>query len=364
MAAMRGICVTALVPLVLACALAGVSPGWAVAQDSTPVAETQPADSQPAKVSLLRAEIYMERTLLTPAQPAWARFTLSNPTDEPIEIPAIRGADGAGPISLPLALVLGDASQPALHITLDARTDSIKPTIAPPAPDGTMLLAPRGSIGTQLDLRTLSRDAIYTGKFKLEWRPPIGKGPVATIEFAIETRKKVVIRTDFGSMTFNLMYDKAPRNVENFLELVRDKFYDQKSFHRLMPGFILQGGSPDGRGLGQRADGKTVPAEIHDGKFERGTLAMALKNLPNGALDPASASCQFFIALDRVPSLDGKYTIIGQAADEASLRTLDAIAAQPVNENGRPLQPISISFITLMNAEEIGAKRLELIKQP
>lgn len=361
---MRRVRVAALVPLILACALLGVSPERAVAQDSPPIADTQPADSQPSKASLLRAEIHMERTLLTPAQPAWVRFILSNPTDEPIEIPAIRGTDGAGPISLPLALVLGDASQPALRITLEARTDPIKPTVAPPALDGTMLLAPRGSIGTELDLRTLTRDARYTGKFKLEWRPPIGKGLVATIDFAIETRKKVVIRTDYGSMVFNLMYDKAPHNVENFLELVRDKFYDQKSFHRLMPGFILQGGSPEGQGVGQRPDGKTVAAEIHDTKFERGTLAMALKNLPNGAVDLNSASCQFFITLDRVPALDGKYTIIGQAADEASLRALDAIAGQPVNEHGRPLQPIGISFITLLEAEEIGAKRLELIKQP
>lgn len=333
--------VSALWSLVLACALSGVSVRLTAAQDvaapDTQPAETQPADTQPSKASALRAEIQMERTLLTPSQPAWARFMLINPTDEAIEIPAPRVVDGTPAIALPLALVLGDASQPALFVTLDARTDAVKPTALtyPPA-DGTMLLGPKGSIGTELDLRTLAREARYTGRFKLEWKPPVGKSVSATVEFTVETRKKVIIGTAFGSMTFNLLYDKAPLNVDNFLELVRDRFYQDKSFHRLVPRYILQGGSVDGVAGGQRPDGRTVPAEIHDAKFERGTLAMALKHLPGGAVDPNSASSQFFITLNRVPELDGKYTIIGQIADEMSLRTLDEIESQRVNEKGRP----------------------------
>jgi cyclophilin family peptidyl-prolyl cis-trans isomerase len=363
MAVMNVIRVAALLPLVVACALVAAPPR-AAAQNAPP-ADTQPADTQPSKPTPLKAEILMERTLLTPSQPAMARFMLINPTDESIEIPAPRAVDGATPIALPLALILGDAGQPALHVTLDARTDPVRPSsLTYPPADGTMLLGPRGSIGTELDLRTLARDARYTGRFKLEWRPPVGKGVVATTEFTVETRKKVIIGTAFGSMTFNLYYDKAPQNVENFLELVRDRFYEEKSFHRLVPRYILQGGSVDGIAGGQRPDGRTIPGEIHDAAFERGTLAMALKNLPNGAVDPNSASSQFFITLNRVPELDGKYTIIGQIADDKSMQTLDQIELQRVNEKGRPQQPIGILFTALVDAEETGARRLELQRQP
>lgn len=353
--------VSALWPLLVACALVGVSPRLAAAQDSASVPDTQPADSQPtSRASALRAEIHMERTLMTPSQPAMARFMLINPTDESIEIPAPKSTDGTMPISLPMALILGDASQPALHVTLDNRTDPVRPPgLTYPPADGTMLLGPRGSIGMEIDLRTLARDARYTGRFKLEWKPPLGKGVTAITEFTIETRKRVIIGTVFGSMTFNLYYDKAPLNVENFLDLVRERFYDDKSFHRIVPRYILQGGSVDGLAGGQRTDGKTIPAEIHDVKFERGTLAMALKNLPNGAVDPSSASSQFFITLNRIPELDGKYTIIGQIADEKSMQTLEQIESQRVNEKGRPQQPIGIIFTALIDAEETGAKRLE-----
>ncbi len=305
---------------------------------------------------MLRAELHMERTLLTPAQPAWIRFSLTNIGDEPVELPSTRGSDGSTPIILPSGIIFGESSQPALHLSYEnQRQEAVKSPVTIPASDSVLILPPRGSIGAEIDFRSLTRDARYLGRFKLEWRPPIGKTTPATIEFQVETRKRAVVYTDFGNMTFNLAYDKAPRNVENFLELIREKFYDGKQIHRIAPDGLIQGGSPDNTSAGLRPDGKTFPLELHDAKFEAGTLAMARK--PN---DPNSASCQFFVTLARLPDLDGKYTIIGSAADDATLRTLERIAAQPINDQGRPMQPVIIFSMRLIDVEELGPRRLEM----
>lgn len=316
----------------------------------TPEAATE------APAPTLRAELHMERALLTPAQPAWIRFSLTNVGDEAVELPASRATDGSTPVILPPGLIFGEVNQPALHLSYEnQRQEVLKSPTVIPATDTSLTLPPRASIGAEIDFRSLTRDARYLGRFKVEWRPPIGKTPPATIEFQVETRKRAVVYTDFGNMTFNLAYDKAPRNVENFLELVRDKFYDGKQIHRIVPDGLFQGGSPDNTSAGLRPDGKTFPLELHDARFEAGTLAMARKSN-----DPNSASCQFFVTLARLPDLDGKYTIIGSAADDATLRTLERIAAQPVNDQGRPMQPVIIFSMRLIDVEELGPRRLEL----
>ena len=102
------------------------------------------------------------------------------------------------------------------------------------------------------------------------------------------------------------------------------------------------------------ADGKTVPAEFSDTPIELGTLVMAHK--PD---DPNSASCQFFIALARLEDLDGKYTVIGQARDDESLRTLNQLAALPTNRSDRPVKPLVIRSINLVDAAETYLPRNE-----
>jgi cyclophilin family peptidyl-prolyl cis-trans isomerase len=315
------------------------------------------ADRPEEPLQALRPEVQSDRALFYPSQPIAVRFTLFNPTDEPIELPVGRSTEPADGITLPLALITGDSAQPALSIAYESeRPVPIEPRAGDPASEirESLRLAPRSSLGAEVDLSELHRELRYSGNYRLEWRPLGGALPPVNLMFRVETRKDAVLVTDYGKITFSLLYERAPQNIANFLELVRSRFYDGKAIHRIVPHFIVQGGSPDGTSKGTRPDGKLVPAEFHDTPFELGTLAMARK--PN---DPHSASCQFFVSLARLPELDGKYTVIGQALDEESLRTLQVLSELPTNSQGRPNRPVSIRFLTLVDVLETDVRQLE-----
>ncbi len=185
-----------------------------------------------------------------------------------------------------------------------------------------------------------------------------GKATPAQLEFRVEGRKNAVFSTDHGKMTFTLFYEKAPRNVENFLDLVRSKFYDNTPFNKIVPSFIIQGGAPGGDRRAVRPDGKMIPAELSDAPVEIGTLMMARKEN-----DPNSASCQWFIALARLESLDGQYTVIGQAKDEESLRTLRALADLPTRNDDSPLRSVVLRAVILTEAEQ-PVERIDATSAP
>ena len=208
---------------------------------------------------------------------------------------------------------------------------------------------------TEIDLREHYSALRYSGAYRVEWRPLGERAGTAKAGFRVEPRKNAILVTDKGKVTFSLMYDEAPRHVENFLDLIRDGFYDGKTIHKVIAGFVLQGGCPKGDGTGVRPDGKLLPAEFHDAPFKLGTLAMARK-----PADPNSASCQFFITLTRLPDLDGQYTVIGQADGEESLRTLSQLAAEPADARHRPRLPLIIRSINLVDAEQGGTIRFDL----
>jgi cyclophilin family peptidyl-prolyl cis-trans isomerase len=309
-----------------------------------------PADQPADPIRALRAELSIDRPLFYPSQPVLVRFTLFNPTGEPIEVPVTRVSDADDGITLPRSLIVGSSTQPTLHITYEnerAVPVGTAQTAAEQGQAGVLRLAPYGSVGAQIDLSKLHRDLRYSGDYRLEWQPLGGALAPLSATFRVETRKDAVLVTDYGKITFTLLYDQAPRNVANFLELARTHFYDGKTIHRVVPHFIMQGGSPDGTGKGIRPDGKLVPAEFHDTPFELGTLAMARK--PG---DPDSASCQFFVSLARLPELDGKYTVIGEAQGEESLRTLQTLSELPTNDHGQPIRSLPIRFLTLVNVPD------------
>jgi len=120
---------------------------------------------------------------------------------------------------------------------------------------------------------------------------------------------KAVISTSAGDMTVELWNDVAPKHAENFLKLARAGFYDNLTFHRILPGFMIQGGCPTGDGTG--GPGWTVDAEFNDREHQPGTLSMARSD------DPNSAGSQFFICLTREKCrhLDGDYTAFGQVTE-------------------------------------------------
>jgi len=310
----------------------------------------------------LQAEVFAEKTLFTTVGPVRLRFALRNTGEETLTVPLHSPLSAARGIALPLELVFGSPGQRCLTVAF--QDEEPVEVSGPRAGDSTesagsevqeLHLAPHGSVGVEIDLRACLPQSRYPGTYRVEWRPLAGRLGTVRAEFRVEPRKDAIIVTDYGKITFSLYYDQAPRNVENFLELANTGFYNGKTFHRVIPGFVLQGGCPKGDGTGVRPDGKTVPAELRDVPVELGTLLMAHK--PS---DVNSASCQFFITLARQPELDGQYTVIGQASDEESLRTLQQLAGVPTDKRDRPLTPLYIRSISLVDVEENLPRHLEL----
>ena len=127
-----------------------------------------------------------------------------------------------------------------------------------------------------------------------------------------------VLDTSEGSMTLEFFTDKAPAHVDNFVKLAEKGFYDGTIFHRIIPGFMIQGGCPEGTGTG--GPGYTIDAEFNDVHHERGILSMARSS------DPNSAGSQFFLVhAEHAEHLDGQYTVFGAIVEGRDV--LDELAA-------------------------------------
>jgi peptidyl-prolyl cis-trans isomerase B (cyclophilin B) len=145
------------------------------------------------------------------------------------------------------------------------------------------------------------------------------------------------IDTSEGKMVAKLYPDKAPQTVNSFVFLAREKFYDGLTFHRVIRGFMLQGGDPTGTGSG--GPGYQLPAEFNDVKHEKGILSMAR------TADPNSAGSQFFVMHGTSPHLDGKYTVFGKVTD--GLDVIDKIANVETGAADRPVKPVIIKSVTI-----------------
>jgi peptidyl-prolyl cis-trans isomerase B (cyclophilin B) len=149
---------------------------------------------------------------------------------------------------------------------------------------------------------------------------------------------KVKIATNFGDITVELMPEKAPKTVENFVKLAKSKFYDNKIFHRIIRGFMMQGGCPQGTGTG--GPGYTIKDEFNDTKHVLGTLSMARTSAPN------SAGCQFYICFAPAPHLDGQYTAFGKVVD--GIKVVQEIEKVPVGANDRPKSEVKLVSMTVI----------------
>ncbi len=154
--------------------------------------------------------------------------------------------------------------------------------------------------------------------------------------------KKFVIEMEDGrKMSGEIYEDVAPKTAENFEKLANDGFYDGLIFHRVIPGFMIQGGCPDGTGMG--GPGHCIPGEFssngfkNDLKHERGVLSMAR------AMDPNSAGSQFFIMTATSPHLDGQYASFGKVT--SGMEVADEIVATKRNMMDKPLVDQKIKSI-------------------
>jgi peptidyl-prolyl cis-trans isomerase B (cyclophilin B) len=151
---------------------------------------------------------------------------------------------------------------------------------------------------------------------------------------------KVELQTSKGPIRLNLLPEVAPGHVKNFVALAQSGFYNGVTFHRIIKGFMIQGGCPEGTGSG--GPGYQIKAEFNKTPHEAGVLSMARTN------DPNSAGSQFFICLGRHTHLDGQYTAFGKTADEESLATVWAIGNVATGASDKPREAVVIEKVTVM----------------
>ena len=167
----------------------------------------------------------------------------------------------------------------------------------------------------------------------------------------------IKIETNLGDITIEFFYKDAPEHVKNFLSLSRSGFYDGTLFHRVIPGFMIQGGDPNTINgnpstWGQGGPDEKLVAEFNTIKHNRGIVSMAR------SADPNSAGSQFFIVHKDSNFLDGEYTVFGRIATEESFRTLDKIAAVQIGTNDRPTDPEQVRIIKTLVVNAINVPKL------
>jgi peptidyl-prolyl cis-trans isomerase B (cyclophilin B) len=152
-----------------------------------------------------------------------------------------------------------------------------------------------------------------------------------------ETR--AVIETKFGNIELGFFPDVAPNHVNSFIELAKKGFYDGTTFHRVIPGFMIQGGDPNSKDPdrsrhGMGGPGYTIKAEFNQKPHKRGTLSMAR------SADPDSAGSQFFICVADAPFLDRQYTVFGEVV--SGMEVADKIVNEPRDKRDNPLERVEM----------------------
>jgi peptidyl-prolyl cis-trans isomerase B (cyclophilin B) len=175
-------------------------------------------------------------------------------------------------------------------------------------------------------------------------------------------KEVAVIKTSKGEMTVDFWSDVAPKTVENFKALAKKGFYNGTAFHRIIKGFMIQGGDPNTKDpskegvYGMGDPGYKIKAEFNDKKHERGVLSMAR------SMDPDSAGSQFFICLDPAPFLDRQYTGFGRVVkgEDVLLKIGDTPVASNGRERSKPTERVTVENVKI-TFNGIGETYLRLI---
>ncbi len=159
---------------------------------------------------------------------------------------------------------------------------------------------------------------------------------------------------DFGVMKFELDYENAPNSAANFVSLAKQGFYDGLTFHRIIKGFMIQGG--DGRSKGRELDYSIKGEFLSNGvnnqlRHERGVISMARTMFPD------SATSQFFIVHKTSPHLDGEYAAFGKMID--GFDVLDKIAGVATNRMDAPIKKVEIEYIKAIDEEDKEVRKIK-----
>ena len=163
------------------------------------------------------------------------------------------------------------------------------------------------------------------------------------------TDKVAELQTSKGTIVIRFFPDKAPNHVKNFIDLAEKGYYNGTKFHRVIPGFMIQGGDPNTKSAdtsqwGFGGSGKNVKAEFNDTHHSRGIVSMARSQ------DENSASSQFFIVVGDAGFLDRQYTAFGQVVK--GMEVADTIVGAPRNASDRPNDPVAITAIKVRPATD------------
>ncbi|MBF8306066.1 MAG: ppiA [Acidobacteria bacterium] len=168
-----------------------------------------------------------------------------------------------------------------------------------------------------------------------------GVGLAADKDKAPAKGPRAIINTKFGEIEIEFFQDKAPNHAANFIKLAKSGFYNGTIFHRVIPGFMIQGGDPNTKdqtnkaAYGQGGPGYNVNAEFNDIQHKRGIVSMAR------AEDPNSAGSQFYIVVENSFFLDRKYTVFGQVVK--GMGVADKIVNQPRDNRDLPVQRVEMT---------------------
>jgi peptidyl-prolyl cis-trans isomerase B (cyclophilin B) len=265
-----------------------------------------------------------EGTRPSPHEAGGAALQRGAPNQSPCELVA-RGAGVTlpqlgdfGRRPAPIGLVKDGASEGRIHLRNPIRAGSR--AIVRPFVDAK---------GVEVKTRTLLALMIACA-FPLAAAQSKGKGKKVARDYA---NTIATLQTDMGDIQIKFFYDKAPKHVENFVDLSAKGFYDGTLFHRVIPGFMIQGGdpntkSPDKSKHGMGGPGYTIKAEFNERPHKRGILSMARAGHPD------SAGSQFFICVKDAAFLDRQYTAFGEV--ESGMDVADKIVAAPRDRNDNP----------------------------
>ncbi len=297
----------------------------------------------------VRAELRVDHTTVPVGGEVTVEFSLKNLTDEPVRL-SVPGALDAGEransgMGLPLEHVFSGDHFRALEVASDNNPhlgDRVvrKPEFPVPA----ITLAPFGSVGLRFDVARFYPGLHQRGIYRLTWKPYGGALETPPLIIEVVQYRQVVMETEYGTLAMELFYDKAPRHVANFLDLVDKRFYNGKVFHTLYPHHFILGGCTHGDGTGKRPDGITLAPEFNDTQLLEGTVVMALIEG-----DPNSASSQFFICLSPQPAWHGRYTAFARVRGPQSLMTLQRLGEAAVDADHHPIQPLVIKSMTAVD---------------
>ena len=299
-------------------------------------------------ISGIKVHIRPKSYYMALGAPVWVHLSIENTTDQPITL-TVPGTEPDMPqpeMGLPITHVFSGASGRGISVTTHAnRRWEVPVGYRAPTRAPILMIAPQSMVGRLLDLREYFPTLRSAGEYRVTWAPYGGGAISETSVLHITPLKRAEVVTDEGTLTIRFFYEEAPRTVANFIDLVESGFYNGKTFHRVEPGYLIQGGCPRGDGSGIRLDGRRVPAEFNDHVHDKGSVSMAL--LPD---DPDSASCQFFISNTRQKDWDGKYAVFGHLVGDESYQTLDHLMATSVDDQGRPVRTLYMRTIRVVDA--------------